>query len=449
MPASAVEPSPATESRDRPAGSHAGAAAERHIIIVGAGPAGLAAAGEAQAAGARVLLLEERPVLGGRAVLVPGARGLTEGLMRGLGNAEVWRSSPVWGIAGRSIAVLRGQRIAVAAAPAVILATGAPEIMSPFPGWTLPGVLTLEAAWEALRAGRITAESGPAVVAARGELAGLASRLAERGLSVTLAAPVRPNSVPPAVSHTPALPAEARGADGVEQVMLDDGAVLPCRLLCIESPRVPAVDLARLAGCPSVYQPLLGGWVPRYDPLLALHGPTPGLFVAGDAAGVDTPRAAAESGRLAARAALRLLGLLAEPELKFADARQRLEAAAQPLRHAAREALMLGVTPDETIETWAPPPNTIMCVCESVRLETLREAAVAGAVTPDALAAQTRCGMGECRWRRCGVPVLRWLSAFRQVPVGRLPLPAMWPPLRPLPAAALAGAERAGVPADG
>ena len=84
-------------------------AAERHLVVVGAGPAGLAAAGEAQAAGARVLLLEERPVLGGRAVLVPGARGLTEGLMRGLGSAEVWRGSPVWGIAGRSVAVLRGQ----------------------------------------------------------------------------------------------------------------------------------------------------------------------------------------------------------------------------------------------------------------------------------------------------------------------------------------------------
>jgi len=72
---------------------------ERQIVVVGAGPAGLAAAGEAQAAGARVLLIEERPALGGRAVMVPGARGLTEGLMRSLGTAEVWRSSPVWAIA--------------------------------------------------------------------------------------------------------------------------------------------------------------------------------------------------------------------------------------------------------------------------------------------------------------------------------------------------------------
>jgi bacterioferritin-associated ferredoxin len=172
--------------------------------------------------------------------------------------------------------------------------------------------------------------------------------------------------------------------------------------------------------------------------MMMLHGPTSNLFIAGDAAGVDTPRAAAESGRLAARAALRVLGMLPEAEIKLAEARQRLAAAAQPLRHAAREALMLGAMPDESIETWAPPAGTVMCACEGVRIDALREAAVAGAVTADALAAQTGCGMGECRWRRCGAPVLRWLSGFRQVPAGRLPLPAMWPPLRPVPVAALA-----------
>jgi hypothetical protein len=410
---------------------------ERQIVVVGAGPAGLAAAGEAQAAGARVLLVEERPVLGGRAVLVPGARGLTEGLMRNLGSAEVWRSTPVWAIAGRSLGVVRAQRIDAVSAAAVILATGAPEVMVPFPGWTLPGVLTLESAWDAARGGRIGAGSGPAVVVARGEHAALATRLAERGLPVTLVAPERPNGVPATVDLVPGTAVEARGAEAVEEVVLDNGAARPCRLLCIESPRVPAVQLARLAGAPCVYEPLLGGYVPRYDPTLALHGPTPGLFIAGDAAGVDTPRAAAESGRLAARAALRGLGLLEDPEAKMAEARQRLAAAAVPIRQAAREALMLGVMPDEVVETWTPSPETVLCACEAVRLDALRQAALAGAVSPDALAAQTRCGLGECRWRRCGPPVLRWLSEYLRLPAGRVPLPALWPPLRPLPLASL------------
>jgi len=411
---------------------------ERQIVVVGAGPAGLAAAGEAQAAGARVLLIEERPALGGRAVMVPGARGLTEGLMRSLGTAEVWRSSPVWAIAGRSLAVLRAQRVDTVAAAAVILATGAPEALTPFPGSALAGVMTLEAGWEAVRGGRITAESGPAVIVARGEQAALATRLAERGVAVTLVAPERPGGVPDTVVLAAGPLLEARGAGAVEDVVLDAGEVRPCRLLCVESARVPAVGLARLAGCPCVYEPRLGGFVPRYDPMMALHGPASGLFIAGDAAGVDTPRAAAESGRLAARSALRMLGLLEEPDIRLAEARQRLAAAAAPLRHAAREALMLGAMPDEVVDTWTPPSGTVICPCHEVSIDALRAAASDdGAVTPDALAAVTGCGLGECRWRRCALPVLRWLSEFRQMPVGRLPLPSLWAPLRPLPLSAL------------
>ena len=410
---------------------------ERQIVVVGAGPAGLAAAVEAQTAGARVLLVEERAVLGGRAVLVPGARGLTEGLMRNLGGAEVWRNSPAWAIAGRSLAVLRAQRVDTVAAGALILATGAPEVMMPFPGWTLPGVLTIEGGWEGVRSGRISADSGPAVVAARGEAAALAARLSERGLAVTLVAADRPGGVPDTIPVVAGAVAEARGAGAVEQAVLEDGSTHPCRLLCVESPRVPATDLARLAGCPCLYEPLLGGTVPRYDPTLALHGPAAGLFVAGDAAGVDTPRAAAESGRLAARSALRMLGLLDDADAKMAEARQRLAAAAAPLRHAARDALMLGVIPDERVDAWTPRPGTIMCPCQDVGLAALQDAVTAGAETSDALAAETRCGLGECRWRRCGMPVLRWLSTVRQTPIGRLPLPALWAPLRPLPLPAL------------
>ncbi|HET9001223.1 MAG TPA: FAD-dependent oxidoreductase, partial [bacterium] len=80
------------------------------IAVVGGGPAGLAAAGECHAAGSRALLLEERPVLGGRAVIVPGARGLAEGLMRDLRSTEVWRSSAVWGLFGRTLTVLQNGR---------------------------------------------------------------------------------------------------------------------------------------------------------------------------------------------------------------------------------------------------------------------------------------------------------------------------------------------------
>ncbi len=411
------------------------------VAVVGAGPAGLAAAGEARTAGARVLLIEERPMLGGRAMIVPGARGLTEGLMRELGSAEVWRNSPVWGIFGRTLAVLRGDRVATATADAVIFATGAREGLMPFPGWTLEGVLTIEAGWEAVRAGRIGQGFGPVIIVGRGEAGGLAARIAERGGTAVLVAPERPSGVPDSVSYQSGTLAAAVGDGAVERTILGDGTSLECRMLCVESPRAPAIELIRLAGCPSAYQPLLGGFVPRYDPTLSLHGPMPGLYVAGDASGVDTPRAAAESGRLAARCALRAISMLPDPEAKIEDTRQRLAAASIPLHARAREALMVGAVPDEVVERWDGRPETVICPCEGVTAAELREALEDGARTPDELKRRTRCGMGVCQWRRCGAPVMHWLSGALGTPISRIPQPRQRPPVRPIPLAAFGGVD--------
>ncbi|HKV43322.1 MAG TPA: FAD-dependent oxidoreductase [bacterium] len=411
------------------------------IAVVGGGPAGLAAAGEARAAGARVLLIEERPVLGGRAVVVPGARGLAEGLIRDLRSAEVWRGSTVWGIFGRSLAVLRAGRTRLVAADAVILATGALEWLVPFPGWTLGGVYTLEGAWELVRAGKVGPAAGPAVVVGGAEGASLAARMSERGAQVLMVSADRPKGLPPAIPVIPGRVAEARGAATVERVVLADGSEHECRMLCVESPREPLTDLARLAGAPCVYHPRLGGFVPRYDRTLALHGPTSELYIAGDSGGVDTPRAAAESGRLAARSALRELHLLPDPEAKLEESRGQLRAMSAPLCARARESIMIGAMPDDVVERWEGPPGTVLCPCQGVTLAALQAGLDDGARTPDELKRWTRCGMGVCQWRRCRPPVMQWLSGALEVPIGQVPLPRVRPPVRPVPLSAIAGLE--------
>jgi len=416
------------------------------IAVVGSGPAGLAAAAEAHSMGARVLLIEERPVLGGRAVIVPGARGLAEGLVRNLRAIEVWRSSPVWGLLGRTLAVVRAGRPCAVDAEAIILATGAVEYLLPFPGWTLDGVNTIEAGWEAIRAGRIGPENGPAVVAGGTEAAGLATRLAERGVAVLLVHGGRLKEVPERVRVIASAPIEARGDEAVERVVLRDGSEHQCRMLCIESPRAPMIDLIRLAGTPCVYEARLGGFVPRYDRTMALHGPTAGIYVAGDSGGVDLPKAAAEMGRLAARSALRsfaALPELAELDEKVEESWQLLRATSAPLCARAREALVIGAMPDEVTESWHGPSETIFCPCEGVTAGELRAALADGALNADDLKRETRCGMGACQWRRCGGPVMRWLSGALDVPIGRLPLPRVRPPVRPLPLRVLAELEEA------
>lgn len=416
------------------------------IAVVGGGPAGLAAAGECHAAGAGVLLLEERQVLGGRAVIVPGARGLAEGLMRDLRSTEVWRSAAVWGLFGRTLAVLQDGRIRTVSADAVILAIGAIECLDPFPGWNLEGVMSLEAAWEAVRAGRIGPESGPAVVVGGSEAGTLATRLSERGAAVTLVAAERPKGVPDRVAVISGVLAAAAGsasADGghVERAIMADGTAHECRMLCVESSRMPRTDLPRLTGSPCTYRPRLGGFVPMYDRTMALHGPTPALYIAGDAAGVDTPRAAAASGRLAARGVLRALAIQPDSEDRIEEAWRQLKSASAPLCARARESHVGGVVPEDVIERWQGTPDTVLCPCTGVTAQMLGEAVGDGAVSPDDLKRLTRCGMGECQWRRCGHAVMRWLSGTLDIPIGRLPLPSVRPPIKAIPVASFAAWE--------
>ena len=414
------------------------------IAIVGGGPAGLAAAGECHVAGSRALLLEERAVLGGRAVVVPGARGLAEGLMRDLRSTEVWRSSAVWGLFGRTLSVLRDGRAHAVVADAVILAIGAIEQIVPFRGWTLDGVMTLEAAWEAVRGGKIGSQSGPAVVTGGGEAGPLATRLSERGVAVTLIAEERPKGVPESIPVTRGALAEATGDGTLHGIVLADGTKHDCQMLCIESPRTPLTDLARLSGAPCLYHPRLGGFVPRYDRTLALHGPTPGLYVAGDAAGIDTARAAAESGRLAARAALHGLGLLPDGQTRIEESWRQLRTASVPLSARVRESHVIGAMPDDVVERWDGSTDTVFCPCIGVTAGALQAAVDDGAVSPDDLKRVTRCGMGSCQWRRCGAAVMRWLSGTLEMPIGRLPLPRVRPPVRPVPALAFAEWAEAG-----
>ena len=102
------------------------------VLVVGGGPAGLAAAAAARASGAEVLLLDEQPALGGAIARRPDANSLRFRVRSGT----------------RVVAALPGALLAEDARSAIevsyrrlILATGARELFLPYPGWTLPGAM--------------------------------------------------------------------------------------------------------------------------------------------------------------------------------------------------------------------------------------------------------------------------------------------------------------------
>lgn len=136
------------------------------LVVVGAGPAGLAAAAEAAHLGARVVVLDEAPVAGGRLMgqshsgrfaglrakkdsMPPAERLLGEARASG---AEVYCGVSVWGVFSGWF-VGAAPAVPFACMPvwgfetrAVLIATGATQNALPLPGWTLPGVITAGAA---------------------------------------------------------------------------------------------------------------------------------------------------------------------------------------------------------------------------------------------------------------------------------------------------------------
>jgi NADPH-dependent 2,4-dienoyl-CoA reductase/sulfur reductase-like enzyme len=444
------------------------------IAVLGGGPAGMAAAAEAAQRGARVVLLEESPLPGGQVyrapppgyAMRPDQDSRTGDALRAAlaaSGADVRTGCRVWGVGG-------GALVAEGAAPApfrldaltadgqsfhvearaLLVCAGTHERIIAFPGWTLPGVMGLAAATILMKAqgvlpGRRVVVAGagpllfavawklvksgaevPAVVdlASRAEwaraLPALAARpdLLARGLAWR--AGLRARGVPVLAS---AWVTAAEGDAVLERVRVGD-RVFDCDALCIGHGLVPATEALRAFRAAHRYAAEDGGWVPMLDAEGRCSVPL--LYAAGDGAGVRGAAAAPESGRRAALAALRDLGMAtAQPSRR--TARAAIAGAAMARIMALRPGLVAAI-----------PPETVVCRCEGVTRADIDAACADGAGDMNQLKQFTRCGMGPCQARLCGETAAELVAMHvggrerAGFATGRLPL-------RPVPMDALLG----------
>jgi thioredoxin reductase/bacterioferritin-associated ferredoxin len=458
------------------------------IAVLGAGPAGMAAATEAARRGARVMLLEESPLPGGQVYRAPPAgfgakddpdRREGDALRAALAasGAEIRTGCRVWGVGGGPLVPLGaadapfrvdalgpdGVPFAVEAR-ALLLCCGTSERILPFPGWTLPGVLGLAAATILLKAqavlpGRrvVVAGAGPLlyVVAAKllaggGQVAAVVDLAARREwLAALPALAVRPDllargaawraklltaRVPVLAAHR-VVAAEGEGAlRCVAVAPLAGGASrrIEADALCIGHGLIPATEATRGFRAAHRYDAAAGGWVPVTD----ADGRTSvtRLYAAGDGAGVRGAAAAPAGGRLAALAALRDLGLLDVAAHEAARAGPAT-AHGRACRAGAAMARMMALRPALVA---AIPPETVICRCETVTRAEIESAIGDGARQMNQVKQYTRAGMGPCQGRLCGEAVAELLAAHvggrehAGFATGRIPL-------RPVPMRALLG----------
>jgi len=445
------------------------------VVIVGAGPAGIAAAAALRDGTAEITIVDEAGQPGGQVHRMP-APGLALDMHRVLraGHAAYQRfhatvgslagrvrfryDTLAWNVHGGELHLAGDGRLDSLRYDALILAAGATDRVMPAPGWTLPGVFTLGAAQVLLKSqgcllggAVVFCGSSPLLYLAALQYLRMGGRVAAvidstpfpakfRAIPGMLEAPdllakgllylaqLRQRGV--ALMHGAAIEAmegdqrvtavRVRRADGTSHRITCDAVAYGHGLRA-------ETQLAELAGCALRYDPVHRQYLPVID---ADGRAGQAIYLAGDGCAIGGAEAAAISGTLAGLAAARDLGL-AVPQPDTATRHRRL-ARLHRFQHAAAGAF---AWPWDDAASLAD--DVIVCRCENVRAGEIRQSLrrPIGVAELNRVKAATRCGMGRCQGRMCGPAAAELTAAMlgrTQAPLDRL---RMQPPVKPFPIA--------------
>ena len=415
------------------------------LLIVGAGPAGMAAALAAAPSSASITLLDDNPAPGGQiwrdgpaSQLPPQALRMRDALSR-CANVHVLCGTRVVSLAGeRALLLEDAERGWAQRYEKLILCTGARELLLPFPGWTLPGVTGAGGLQALIKAGLpvageriVIAGSGPLLLAAAATARRAGAqvlRVAEQASLAHVAAFAAqlarwPGKALQAMKladksyRTACQVVAAQGRARVESVRVQQGGkftTLDCDRVASGFGLVPNTQLGQLLGCALL--PSLGGALALAVDAFQATSLTD-VYAAGECTGFGGSERALVQGTIAGHAAV---GNNAAAQQHWPRLVRWNRFATQLHRHFALAPSLRQI----------PQPDTLVCRCEDVS-----HAALARCQGWIDAKLHSRCGMGACQGRVC--------SAATQFLFGWEP-PAPRPPLVPARIATLAAGSNSG-----
>ena len=411
------------------------------VVVIGAGPSGIAAAIEAAKAGSSVLLVDENPVsgalmgndvplyFGGRmTAATQNSERMLEAIFMSMpaletameAGVEVLLGTSAWGAYrnGPGVASLPDQVVGLADSERswlvgfgrLVLATGARDLAMAFPGWNQPGVMGAAALQMLLT--RYDAFAGRRVLVLGSHDLALETALLARERGIEVAGLVEVRDTPQGSAELVAkidaagiaircrqIIASAQGGiDGVEGAMLSTGEVIACDTICVAIGLVPSIELVDAMHGTHALNANRGGYVPAGEATVSAVGDCAGL----PDSGFD-------------HIAYRMEWMRALSAVSAADT---IICQCEEVTRAD----LLGVQPPNYLKR---PPA--MCARS---LETLIDD---GPPHPDQIKRLTRAGMGVCQGRRCRDQVAMLLAIEADKPFGTIPLASHRAPVRPLP----------------
>lgn len=432
------------------------------IAIIGAGPAGLAAAATIAKYRARACVIESSHQYGGRYFrYARQARAskrtleqLVQILLKGKNIELLRRASAIYidqqADGSFEIHMRSSNGLSAMRASGVIVATGAYERYLPFPGWTSCNVLSLGALQLLMRSGCLDGVKRVVLSGVGPLLWRVASELCESSVEVTIvcfadllhhlkqlcALIANPNELLEAlrcvlsiVHHGAQVlfnrvitlakpvgefveafvaPIDASGAPQV-----DASRSISCKLIGTGYGLLPDTTLTRVAGCEHCYNEHLQGWLPACT--AHLETSLKGLFVAGEATTVGGFSKAVVEGQMAAFSALRHIGAIGEGEFK-----NRFRGVLARRSKLLRISWALNKMP--RMDGWWEwlPDDTVLCRCEDVTAGEVRSAMKQLSnryCDMNLIKFVTRCCMGYCQGRTCSPILETFISVHNNLAV--------------------------------